>query len=104
MIKIASYSQLRIYTIDRGMMQTWLKEWRKSVYPLRLKYGFKIEGAWVIEQENKFVWILTYNGSDTWESKDNAYYDSSDRKGIDPNPARHIVQAETKFISSVLAT
>ena len=104
MIRIASYSQLRIYTINRGKMQTWIKEWREGIYPLRLKYGFKVEGAWVIERDNKFVWILTYNGPDSWENKDAAYYDSSDRKGIDPNPARHIAYAETKFISSILAT
>ena len=57
-----------------------------------------------MEHDNKFVWILTYNDPDSWESKDAAYYDSSDRKGIDINPARHIAHAETKFISPVLAT
>jgi hypothetical protein len=96
-------SQLRIYTIREGKMDEWIKGWREGVYPLRLKQGFRIDGAWVLEGQNKFVWILTYDGPEEWQSKDAAYYASPERAALNPDPAQHIVHNETHFITSVLS-
>ncbi|HKZ65201.1 MAG TPA: hypothetical protein VJ111_02535 [Chitinophagaceae bacterium] len=40
----------------------------KGVYPLRIKNGFKIEGAWVLQEKNKFIWILSYDGTEVFEA------------------------------------
>jgi hypothetical protein len=42
-------TQIRIFTINKGKMDAFLDGWQKGVYPLRIKNGFKIEGAWVVK-------------------------------------------------------
>ena len=95
-------SQLRLYTINRGKMDDFVKAWTAGVYPLRLKHGFKIERAGVIEERNEFVWILTYDGPDDWSAKEAAYYDSAERATLDPDPAQYIARADRWFIRSVI--
>jgi hypothetical protein len=87
------YRELRVYTVKHGAMEAWLGEWREQVYPLRLKLGFSIPAAWVVDAENRFIWVLEYDGDDFAAAND-AYYASPERRAIDPDPARHLVAAE----------
>jgi hypothetical protein len=93
--------QLRIYTVKSGEMGEWVAEWRQKIVPLREKAGFKILGAWSIEKENRFVWIIRYDGSKTWEEADSAYYGSPERAAIQPNPTRHLDKTETWMLNSI---
>lgn len=74
-------------------MESWLAEWRRHIYPLRLKLGFSIPAAWVVEGEDRFVWLLEYAGED-FEAADAAYYASPERRAVEPDPARHLLAAE----------
>lgn len=93
--------QLRIYTINRGALQTFAEEWRKSIYPLRVKIGFRIIDAWTVEATNQFIWLMAYDGPD-WEAKDQAYFQSDERRAMVPDPARLIARMEHYFIESAL--
>ena len=99
---MTAVSQLRMYTIQEGRMDEWLEGWSKGVLPLRRKFGFRVDGAWVVRGENKFVWILTYDGPEGFEARDAAYYASTDRSSLDPDPAPLIEKAETSFMASAL--
>lgn len=77
-----------------GAMSAWIEEWRRSIAPLRRKYGFQVIGPWVIEAEDKFIWILAHGGEQGWEAADAAYYASDERKAVDPEPARHLFATE----------
>jgi hypothetical protein len=37
--------QLRIYTINRGALQTFAQEWKTNIQPLRAKIGFRVLNA-----------------------------------------------------------
>lgn len=87
------YRELRVYTVKPGAMETWVAEWREHVYPLRLKLGFSIPAAWVVEGEDRFVWLLEYDGDD-FEAANEAYYASPERSVLDPDPARNLVATE----------
>lgn len=93
--------QLRMYTIRQGEMAHWITEWRRSVYPLRVKFGFKVIGPWVIEPTNQFVWILGYDGPEGFKARDAAYYASPERKAVAPDPARLIQKPEQYYMSAV---
>ena len=95
-------TQLRIYTINRGKMDDFVAAWTKGVYPLRLKHGFKIEHAAVIEERNEFVWILTYDGPEDWETKEAEYYGSEARNTLDPDPRQYIARSDMWFLQSVV--
>jgi hypothetical protein len=89
----AVYRELRVYTVRPGAMEAWVSEWREHVYPLRLKLGFSIPSAWVVEGEDRFLWLLEYDGDD-YESANAAYYESPERQALDPDPARHLAATE----------
>lgn len=94
-------SQLRIYTINKGKLDEFVTAWKKGIVPLRLKHGFKLDGAWTVKENNQFVWILTYNGPEAWQIKQDTYYNSPERKALDPDPAQYIARVEECFISSI---
>jgi hypothetical protein len=95
-------AQLRIYRIKEGKMSEWLDGWTKLVLPLRRKFGFRIEGAWVVSSQNKFVWIVSYDGPEGFRVRDQEYYASDDRKALHPDPAPLIAEAEIVDMQAVL--
>lgn len=72
------------------------------IYPLRVKTGFRVPSAWTVEATNQFIWLLAYDGPDTWEARDKAYFASEERRAMVPDPARHIARVEQYFVESAL--
>lgn len=99
---MAHRQQLRIYTINRGKMDEFVKGWSELIVPLRLQFGWRIDAGWVMEGENKFVWILGLDGDEDWDAKNQIYYNSSERKSMNPDPAQHIAHIDARFIKTVL--
>lgn len=94
--------QLRIYTINRGRLDDFVDAWREGVYPLRLEHGFQIPAAWLIRDNNQFVWILGYDGSqEDWEAKQSEYYGSSQRQSLGVDPLDWIAHGESSYITPV---
>jgi NIPSNAP protein len=96
-------SQLREYAVKPGEMDAWVAEWRAKIAPLRERHGFEIIGAWTVEGTDQFVWIIRYRGPKSWPEADRDYYESPERKAIDPDPARHLAATSTRFIRDVTA-
>jgi hypothetical protein len=94
-------SQLRLYTINKGKLDEFVNAWLKGVVPLRLKMGFTVDGAWTVKETNQFIWILSYDGPEDWQAKQDQYYNSPERKALDPDPAEYIARIEEFFISPV---
>ncbi|TMC92117.1 MAG: NIPSNAP family containing protein [Chloroflexi bacterium] len=92
-LEFGGVHQLRIYTIKQGEMAAWISEWKSLIAPLRRKFGFEVVGAWTVDEE-RFIWVLHYDGPKSWEEVDAEYYNSEERKAIDPDPARHIEKSE----------
>jgi hypothetical protein len=90
-----------MYEIAPGRLAEFVREWRAAVVPLRERYGFRVDGAWAVEGEDRFVWILTFVGEGTFEENDAAYYASPERKALEPDPARHIVRPDAWMIRPV---
>ncbi len=86
--------QLRMYTIKPGEMSEWLAEWTSHIVPLRRRFGFEVVGAWTVDGEDRFVWILRYPGPKSWAEADAEYYTSPERTALTPNPARHLASQE----------
>jgi hypothetical protein len=84
--------QLRMYTVKHGHMDDFCQEWGENILPLRLQSGFRVTGPWVIDETNQFVWILEHDGD--FETADSRYYDSPERKKVQPDPARHLEKNE----------
>jgi hypothetical protein len=84
-------TQLRDYRITDGSLDQFVDEWRRHLAPLRRELGFAISGAWTVEGESRFVWLLTFPGDwDAFEEADQRYFASPERAAVDPDPARLI--------------
>ncbi len=94
--------QLRIYTINRGKLDEFVSAWREGVYRLRLEQGYEIPTAWKIEETNQFVWIVRYEGPESWEEKEAAYYRSAARRSLDPDPRQWIARPEHWLLTPVV--
>jgi NIPSNAP protein len=95
--------QLRLYTIDKGKLDDFADAWRRGVYPLRRKSGYRIPFAAKIPETNQFIWILEYDGPEAWSDKEAAYYGSADRKRLTPDPAQWIARPEQLMVQPVVS-
>ena len=91
--------QLRVYRAKPGELNAFVSEWREHVAPLRRRFGFHVVEAWRGEDGESFVWLLGYDGETTFEEADARYYNSPERRALDPDPARHLAEASTRFVT-----
>jgi hypothetical protein len=95
-------TELRDYRIVEGSVHRFVEEWCAGIAPLRRQMGFTIDGAWTVEDESRFVWLLTHPGD--WEAfgtADRSYYASPERVALDPDPARLIEEQRIVRLSAV---
>lgn len=92
-------TQVRIYRIKPGELDAFVEEWREHVVPLRRQFGFEVVGAWSSEKDDTFVWIISHDGD--FAEADREYYFSPERAALDPDPARHILEPQTLFVTAV---
>ena len=90
-----------MYRVADGRLDEFVEAWRRHVRPLREHFGFRVEGAWTIPHEQRFVWIVGYDGPGSFEEQDRTYYSSAERAAIDPDPATLLDEIQTWFISPV---
>jgi len=84
-------TQLRDYRIADGGLEQFVEAWRTQLVPIRFGLGFTIDGAWTVNEDSRFLWLLTFPGDwDAFEEADAHYFASPERKGFDPDPARLI--------------
>lgn len=94
--------QIRRYQIASGEMNGFVELWRETVVPLRKRLGFTVEGAWVIDDSNEFLWIIGYDGPEGLTAANESYYASEERRSMSPDPAEHITGGSHDMARRVL--
>jgi len=95
-------TELRDYRIQERLLLRFVEEWRDGIAPLRRSMGFTIDGAWLVEDESRFVWLLSHPGDwDAFADADRSYYASPQRAALDPDPARLIEEQRIVRLSDV---
>ena len=95
-------SQLRNYTINPGMMDSWLKLFEESIRPVHSKLGMPVERTWVNAEANEFVWVRSFKNAAEIKGKEEAYFASPERKALGDTPQKHIAKMEVRVIEPVL--
>ncbi|MFH8769145.1 NIPSNAP family protein [Streptomyces sp. NPDC017958] len=93
-------TQLRTYTVRDGLLDEWVERWRGEIVPLRLELGFTIGGAWVDREHNQFVWLISYEGSETFAERNALYWSSPERDAMALNPDDYLVRTEERTVES----
>ncbi len=69
-------AQIRIYTINRGEMDTFLKHFEDDVIPLHETAHWPVVSSWVNRPQNEFIWIRTHTDAADLEAKTKAFQDA----------------------------
>ena len=57
-------AQLRIYTINKGMMESWLSLFTGNLEPLLAENGMGVQSRWTNDTGSQFIWIKTFEGNE----------------------------------------
>ena len=66
-------SQIRIYTINKGEMDNFIKHFKDDIIPLPEKISVPIVGAWVNRPQNEFIWVRSYKDKADLEAKNKEF-------------------------------
>jgi hypothetical protein len=91
-------AQLRTYTVRDGLLDEWVQRWRSDIVPLRLALGFEIGGAWVDRERNQFLWLISYEGPETFAERNALYWASPERKAMDLDPADYLLHTDDRTV------
>ncbi len=94
------YAQLRVYTVNRGKLEGWLKFFDEKVRPAAEEAGQTIAGTWVNEAKTEFIWIRTYQDAEDAKVKDAAFGNSPLWKAAAPQAAEFIAKIEVTAMTT----
>ena len=88
--------QLRMYTVNRGMMDQWVKLFNETIVPIQEKHGIKIDGKWVNEDKNQFIWIRSFADAEDVKAKEAAFSGSQEWKAVVNQVRSHLARMEVQ--------
>ncbi len=94
-------SQLRQYTVNRGMMDAWVKHFTENLVPMQEKLGIKIDGMWVNEDKDQFIWIRSFADADDVQKKEAAFYASPEWQAVMDHTRSHLARLDVKTMDPV---
>jgi hypothetical protein len=94
--------QLRIYTINTGMMDSWLNLFKDQIVPHIKEAGMGIQTAWVNQERTQFIWIRTYDSIEDIAVKEAAFYESEFWKANVDRIRGHLAHRQITVIEPVL--
>ena len=62
-------TQIRMYTINRGQMDEFLKHFKDVVLPLHEKVGLPVVATYVNRPQNEFIWVRTFTDAADRDAK-----------------------------------
>ena len=96
-------AQLRIYTINRGMMDSWLQVFNEHIRPLHDRLGIPVISTYVNADRTEFIWVRRFNNTEEIPAKEAEYFASPERTALGDIPPQHIAKMEGRVIEEVAA-
>ncbi|HCG91060.1 MAG TPA: hypothetical protein DEZ08_04400 [Dehalococcoidia bacterium] len=93
--------QLRTYTINEGMMDSFIDIFTKHIKPLHARLNIPVQGMWTNIEKNEFIWMRKFESIDEIPAKERAFSDSPERKSLGDRPTSHIAKMDIKIIESL---
>ena len=93
--------QLRIYTINRGMMDSWTDLFNLHIRPLHDRLGIPVVNSWVNAEDNEFIWVRRFNDREEIAGKEAEYFASPERVALGDRPTSHIAKMRVRVMDEV---
>lgn len=94
-------AQIRIYTINKGEMDAFLKHFKEEVMVVHERIGLPIVGTWVNRAQSEFIWIRTYKDKADLEAKGKAFQAEIAAAGI--KLGANVAKMEVREVESAFA-
>lgn len=91
-------TEVRLYTINRGIMDSWLTAFKEHIMPTSAKFDIRIHAAWVNRPQNEFIWMRSYDSAELLD----AYYKSPERAAYGEHVGSHIAKIEVREVEGVV--
>ena len=91
-------TQVRIYTINRGMLDSWIALFNANIVPTSAKFGVHVVGAWVNRPQNEFIWVRTFDNDEQLKT----YENSPERATYHGETGKHIAKIEVRTVEDGL--
>jgi quinol monooxygenase YgiN len=91
-------TQVRIYTVNRGMMDAWVKVFNEKIVPTSASYGVHVIAAWVNRPQNEFVWVRTFADEETLKR----YEESPERAAYSGETGPKLAKIEVRTVEDAL--
>ena len=89
-------AQVRMYTINKDMMDSQIECWRDQLLPILKEVGIPVVGAWVNRAQNEFIWIRMFKDEADMEAKNKTYQEHPARKALGGYPGTHHAKLEIR--------
>ncbi len=93
--------QLRIYTINRGMMGSWTDLFNQHIRPLHDRLGIPVVNSWVNAEDNEFIWVRQFASREEIPGKEAEYFASPERVALGDLPTSHIAKMRVRVMEEV---
>ncbi|MFW2341012.1 MAG: hypothetical protein ACN4GK_13245 [Acidimicrobiia bacterium] len=97
---MATEYQLRQYVVEDGKWDEFLGIF-PEVVQVRKEVGFDVVGVWTVQDERRFIWIVSTDHPDGIEGASEVYYHSPGRKAITPEPATLLSEISTTTMAAL---
>ena len=94
-------SQIRIYTINKGEMEKFLRHFKEDIVSLDQKIGVPIVGAWVNRPQNEFIWVRSYKDKAELEAKNKEFQAAVAAAGV--KLGGNVAKMEVREVESAFA-
>ena len=91
-------TEVRLYTINRGMLDSWVSVFKEKIMPTSGQYGVQILAAWVNRRQNEFIWVRSYESAEKLE----VYNNSPERAAYSQQTGSHVAKIEVREVEGVV--
>ena len=86
--------QMRSYTINKGMMDSWIKLFETGIKPAHDAVGMPVVATWVNADRNQFIWVRRFPDGADVPSKESEFRESAGFKALGTQPGEHIAKMD----------
>lgn len=95
-------AQLRIYTINKGMLESWLSLFASNPQPRMAENEISVQSKWTNEARSQFIWIRTFEGGETdLQIRENGFFESQWWLANVDTVCSHIAHQEVILLKTV---
>ena len=88
--------QMRTYTINKGMMDSWQKLFDTGIKPAHEALGIPVVAQWVNADHNQFIWVRRFAEGADVPAKEDEFRNSDGFKSLGDQPSSHIARMDVQ--------